>query len=114
MDVKPFDNKLVVKYGAPDLHLTLGEQSEKIGHEILEKYEGFDMVTEPTVKFRGQPFYRLGRKRGVWYIVEIKGAHSGFGGTPGYTQKRRMQHVLSEISGLEPCLLQIDLETPKY
>ena len=114
MRVKSFDKKLKAKHSPADSHITVGELSEKTGHEILEKYEGFDTLTEPTVKFPGQPFDRLGKKRGVWHIIEIKGASCGFGSTPGYTQKTRMQKVLGKVEGLEPCLLQIDLDAAKY
>ena len=53
-------------------------------------------MLEPGTKFRGQPFDRLGRKQGKWYIVEIKGAVNNFGGTPGHTQKVRMIKVLGQ------------------
>ena len=114
MEIKLFNPELINKYRPPRSHIAVGETCEKIGHEILEEYEQFGLVRESKGKFRGQPFDRLCRKEDIWYIVEIKGARHGFGSTPGHTQKRRMRKVLEEVDGLEPGLLQIDLEAAKY
>ncbi len=114
MEIKPFNPDLVNKYRPPRSHIAVGELCEKVGHEILEEYERFDLVRESKTKFRGQPFDRLCRKGDICYIVEIKGARHGFGGTPGHTQKKRMRVVLDAVDGLEPVLLQIDLEATKY
>jgi len=114
MEENSFNGDLINKYRPPRSHIALGELCEKIGHEILEKYERFDKVIENKIKFRGQPFDRLCRKDGIWYIVEIKGARHRFGSTPGHTQKKRMESVLKAVDGLEPGLLQIDLESAKY
>ena len=114
MKIKSFNPKLLNKYRPPRSHIAVGELCEKVGHEILQNYECFDIVRESKTKFRGQPFDRLCRKENTWYIVEIKGASHGFSNTPGHTQKKRMRCVLHEVDGLKPGLLQIDLEAAKY
>ena len=116
MKIKSFNPELINNYRPPRSHIAVGETCEKIGHEILKEkeYEAFDIVRESKENFRGQPFDRLCKKGDIWYIVEIKGARHGFGSTPGHTQKKRMRKVLEEVDGLEPGLLQVDLEAVKY
>lgn len=114
MNIESVDLEMISKYERPGSHIGVGELCEKIGQEILETCEGFDEVVKPNVIFRGQPFDRLCKKAGKWYIVEIKGARHSFGGTPSHTQKRRMRQVLDEVDELEPGLLQINLSAGKY
>jgi len=114
MDIHCFDPKLKAKHRPPESHIGVGDLREKIGEEILRVLESFDFITKPEKTLRGQPFDRLCRRSGKWYIVEIKGAQRGFGGTPSHTQKRRMRWVLEEVKELEPMLLQIDLDAAKY
>ena len=114
MQIKDFDSNIVARYGGPRSQLSFGDQCELIGEEILKMYEHFEDITKPQKTFRGQPFDRLCRREGKWYIVEIKGGHHGFGGVPSHTQKRRMRQVLEQVQELEPVLLQIDRENAKY
>lgn len=114
MDVHCFDPNLKAKHKSPESHIGVGDLCEKIGEDILRMYECFDFITKPEKTLQGQPFDRLCRKLGKWYIVEIKRAKHGFGGTPSHIQKRRMRRVLEEVRELEPVLLQIDLDAAKY
>jgi hypothetical protein len=114
MDVRCFDPNLKAKYQPPTSHIGVGYLCEKIGEDILGVVERFDFIIKPEKTIQGQPFDRLCRRSGKWYIVEIKGAQNGFAGTPSHTQKRRMRQVLEEVKDLEPVLLQIDLDGAKY
>jgi hypothetical protein len=114
MQLKDFDSNIVAKYGGARSRLSFGDQCEVIGEEILKRYEHFEYITKPQKTFRGQPFDRLCRRKGKWYIVEIKGSQHGFGGVPSHTQKRRMIQVLEQVQELEPVLLQIDRENARY
>jgi len=114
MEIKRFDKELVEKHRRAQSHIAVGKLGEMIGHELLETHEGFDTVRQPTERFQGQPFDRLGRKRGAWYIVEIKTGRHGIGSGPSRVQKKRMEKVLNGVRVLEPCLVQIDLQNAKY
>ena len=114
MVIQDFAPELKARYDTPESHIAVGDLGEKVGEEILRNYEGFDLVEKPKKTMLGQPFDRLCRKEGKWYIVEIKGSKHGIVGTPSHTQKRRMRQVLETIKELEPVLLQIDLIACKY
>ncbi|GEM_PF-4681431 len=114
MKIDYFDQNLKQKYQTPESHIEVGDLGEKIREEILSANENFEYVKRPEKTLRGQPFDRLCRKLGKWYIVEIKAAQQGFVGTPSHTQKRRMREVLEEVKELEPVLLQINLGANKY
>ena len=114
MKSQPFDPNFITRHQRPRSHIGVGNLAEIVGQDILKTYENFDKVIKPEVSFRGQPFDRLCKKAGKWYIVEIKGASHGFNGTPSHTQKERMRKVLKEVKGLEPAFLQIDLGAAKY
>jgi hypothetical protein len=114
MNVLYFDPNLKAKYKPPESNIDVGNLCEMIGEEILRVLEHFDFITKPEMAFRGQPFDRLCKRSGKWYIVEIKGAKHGFTGTLSHTQKRRMRQVLKKVKDLEPVLLQINLDAAKY
>lgn len=85
--------------------------SEVVVPHVLENREGFRRV-EKGPKFRGTPFDFFGFKEGRPYIIEYKGSLKSFN-TPGETQKRRLQEVLTKIEGLHVALIQVKLTKSK-
>ena len=86
--------------------------SEVVVPDILEKYENFKGVIKGPAN-RGTPFDFFGFKEGNPYLIEFKGSLHNFN-TPGETQKRRLQEILSQIEGLRIVLLQVKLLEAKY
>ena len=86
--------------------------SEIVVPDILEKYENFTGVIKGP-DFKGTPFDFFGFKQGEPYIIEFKGSLNYFN-TPGETQKRRLQEILTQIEGLHIVLLQVKLKKSQY
>ncbi|MCK4674150.1 hypothetical protein KAT67_09245 [candidate division WOR-3 bacterium] len=83
-----------------------------VAKDILKNYEGFEKIMKGP-SFPGTPFDLFGFKKGLPYIIELKGSQSRFN-MPGEVQKLRMQKVQQSIKGLKIALLQIKLDTGEY
>ena len=86
--------------------------TEVVVPDILENYENFSGILKGP-DFRGTPFDFFGFKKGKPYIIEFKGSLNNFN-TPGETQKRRLQEILSKVNGLRIALLQVKLKKAQY
>lgn len=86
--------------------------SEVVVQDILENYEDFTGVIKGP-DFKGTPFDFFGFKQMKPYIIEFKGSLNNFN-TPGETQKRRLQEILTQIEGLHVALLQVKLKQAQY
>jgi hypothetical protein len=109
MEIKKFDAAIIDKYRRE--MRAIGKLGEKVGDELLNKEEGFEPTIPHPKRFPGQPFDRLCRRRGKWYIVETKTGSKDFGGGRSVTQKKRMTDILKSVKYLSPVLLQIN---PKH
>jgi len=86
--------------------------SEVVVQDILENYENFTGVIKGP-DFKGTPFDFFGFKQGKPYIIEYKGSLNNYN-TPGETQKRRLQEILTQIESLHVALLQVKLNQAQY
>jgi len=113
---KKFDNsqyqEIIGNLSANMSELEFERQSEVVVYDILENYEEFDGV-EKGPNFRGTPFDFFGFKNRAPYVIEYKGSLKSFN-TPGETQKRRLQELLEQVSGLNVVLLQVKLVKGQY
>lgn len=92
--------------------LKFERQSEVLVPYILKDYEGFETI-EKGPDFRGTPFDFFGFKEGSYYLVEYKGSLNSFN-SPGETQKRRLQEILSQFENLGVVLLQVKINKAQY
>ena len=113
---KEFDaekHKKIISHLRP--HMDFKEFEElcsPIAKDILQNYEGFKKVKKGP-QFTGTPFDFFGFKNDEPYIIEFKGSLNYFN-SPGETQKRRMQELLSKLEGLRIALLQVKLLKAQY
>ena len=114
--IKQFDtsvySEMIDKLDKNMSEIEFEKLSEVVVPDILEKYENFNGVIKGP-GYRGTPFDFFGFKDGNPYLIEYKGSLSNFN-TPGETQKRRLQEILSQIEGLHIVLLQVKLLEGKY
>ena len=110
-DIKDY-TKTIEKLDKNMSELEFERLSEQVVPDILENYENFTGVIKGP-NYRGTPFDFFGFKHGNPYIIEFKGSLNNFN-TPGETQKRRLQEILTQIEGLHIVLLQVKLTEAQY
>jgi hypothetical protein len=116
---KIFDNTKHLNIISSLSESILGKDFEKLCHpiviDILTNYEGFtDIIDSNNVdSFHNPPFDFFGFRDGKPFIIEFKGSLENFN-SPGETQKRRMQELLSRVKDLNIALLQVKVRKGQY
>ena len=116
---KTFDNTKHLNIIRSLSESMLGKDFEKSCHpiviDILTNYEGFTGIIDSNNvdSFHNPPFDFFGLREGKPFIIEFKGSLENFN-SPGETQKRRMQELLSRVKNLSIALLQVKVGKGQY
>lgn len=88
------------------------EVYERIGHELLREYEGFERVV-PAPALRGIPFDYLGFKEGTPHLIIYRDPVNIFR-APSDVLICRIAEIMRRIEGLEAVLIQVSVQKGTY